>query len=306
MPFKTPTSIHENIVIGHTLPALAFSYINNYPIITNSSLNTSPFDYCSPELNLSSFGVLNEITQIKTPDGSINRGISKLDLETAIVLHMSVAGLMLNSAPLTSIKIGNNFIECFSNARKYSFEFKKLHVFSCENLYGLKIEKEDVTYKVYDKINLKHFNNHEDIGYIKGKDDFVKEILIYPSQRNGAKKTDIDLLCKSYLTKEQINMFDFSDTMCRMKVGGLLKEKGLKGRKVATYKDKEYSREIALEIDSRIVVEECTLVCKEQNDQILICNDKFETLVKDIVSNSSAVSKRTTQINNLLKSEEAL
>jgi hypothetical protein len=94
--------------------------------------------------------------------------------------------------------------------------------------------------------------------------------------------------------------------MCRMKVGSLLKEKGLKGRKVATYKDKEYSREIALETDSRTVVEECTLVCKEQNDQILIYNDKFETLVEDIVSNSSAVSKRTTQINNLLKSEGAL
>ena len=179
-------------------------------------------------------------------------------------------------------------------------------MFSCENLSGIKIEKEDVIYKVYDKINLKHFNNHEEIGYIKGKDNFVKEVLIYPSQRNGAKKTDIDLLCKSYLTKDQINMFDFSDTMCRMKVGGLLKEKGLKGRKVATYKDKEYSREIALETDSRTVVEECTLVCKEQNDQILIYNDKFETLVEDIVSNSSAVSKRTTQINNLLKSEGAL
>ena len=41
---------------------------------------------------------------------------------------------------------------------------------------------------------------------------------------------------------------------------------------------------------------------QEPNDQILIYNDKFETLVEDIVSNSSAVSKRTTQINNLLKS----
>lgn len=306
MPFKTPTSIHENIVIGHTLPALVFSYINNYPIIINSSLNTSPFDYCPPELNLSAFGIFNEMKQVNMPEGTINRGVSKLDVEAAIVLHLSVAGSMLNSVPLTNIKVDDGSVECFSSARKYSFGFKKLHVFSCENLSGIKIEKEDVIYKVYDKINLKHFNNHEEIGYIKGKDNFVKEVLIYPSQRNGAKKTDIDLLCKSYLTKDQINMFDFSDTMCRMKVGSLLKEKGLKGRKVATYKDKEYSREISLETDSRTVVEECTLVCKEQNDQILIYNDKFETLVEDIVSNSSAVSKRTTQINNLLKSEGAL
>ena len=306
MPFKTPTSIHENIVIGHTLPALAFSFINNYPIITNSALNTSPFDYCPPELNLSAFGIQNEIVKVSMPDGNINRGISKLDVEAAIILHMSVAGLMLNSVPLTNIKVGNDFLECFSNARKYSFAYKKLHLFSSENISGLNIKKENVTYKVYDKINLKHFNNHERIGCIQGDDNFVKEVLIYPSQRNGAKKTDIDLLCKSFLSKEQINMFEFSDTMCRMKVGGLLKEKGLKGRRVATYKDKEYSREIHLESTSRIVVEECTLVCKEQSDRILIHNDKFETLISNIVSNNSAVSKRTTQINNLLKSEGAL
>jgi len=306
MPFKTPTSIHENIVIGHTLPALAFSFINNYPIIINTALNTSPFDYCPPELNLSAFGIQNEITQVSMPEGSVNRGVSKLNVEAAIVLHLSVAGLMLNSVPLTNIKVGNDSLECFSNARKYSFAHKKLHLFSSENISGLKIKKENVTYKVYDKINLKHFNNDERIGYIQGDDDFVKEILIYPSQRNGAKKTDIDLLCKSFLSKEQINMFEFSDTMCRMKVGGLFKEKGLKGRRVATYKDKEYSREIYLDSTSRTVVEECTLVCEEQSDHILIHNDKFETLISSIVSNNSAVSKRTTQINNLLKSEGAL
>ena len=104
MPFKTPTPIHESIVIGHTLPALVFGYINNYPIISNSHLNTSPFDYCSPELNLSSFGILNEVVKVSTPDGSINRGISKLDVEAAIILHMSIAGLLLNSVPLLILK----------------------------------------------------------------------------------------------------------------------------------------------------------------------------------------------------------
>ena len=127
MPFKTPTSIHENIVIGHTLPALAFSFINNYPIVINTALNTSPFDYCSPEFNLSAFGIQNEIIQVNMPEGSINRGVSKLDVEAAIILHLSVAGLMLNSVPLTNIKVGNDSIECFSSARKYSFSYSRIY-----------------------------------------------------------------------------------------------------------------------------------------------------------------------------------
>ena len=219
---------------------------------------------------------------------------------------MSLAGLILNSTPLNNIKITENSVDCFSNARKYSFSFGKLHMFSAENVSGLNILKENIMYKVYDKMNLKHFNNHRNIGYIKGEDNFVNEILIYPSQRNGAKKTDLDLMCKSYLTKEQISMFDYSDTMCRMKVGSILKQKGLKGRKVATYKDKQYNREICLEIDSRTVIEKARLVCMKDNKDILIHNDKFETLVGGIVSNSSTVSKHTTQINNILRSEEVL
>ena len=59
------------------------------------------------------------------PEGTINRGVSKLDVEAAIVLHLSVAGSMLNSVQITNIKVGDDSVECFSNARKYSFGFKK-------------------------------------------------------------------------------------------------------------------------------------------------------------------------------------
>ena len=113
--------------------------------------------------------------------------------------------------------------------------------------------------------------------------DFVKEIFIYPSQRNGAKKSDVDLMCKSFLTKDQIKSFDYSDTMCRMKISNLLKRKGFKGRKTATHKGREYTREISLEIDNRVVVEESELTLAKQTGNITIHNEKFETLAKDII-----------------------
>jgi nitrogen regulatory protein PII len=306
MAFKTPTTICENIVIGHSLSALAYSHINNYPIIVNRSLNTSPFDYCPPHLDLNMFGIENVATQINMPEGFLQLGVSKIDIEAAIVMQLTLAGQLLNSVPLANIKVGDQSLECFSNARKYCFSFKKLHVFSPDNISGLNIEKENITYKVYDNMNLKHFNNHDNIGYIKGDDNFVKEVFIYPSQRNGAKKTDMDLLCKSFLSKEQIDVFNFSGTMCRMKVTEMLKKKGLKGRKVATHKGREYSREISLETHSRTVSEEYSLSHSHQSEHIVVHSERFEMLIENMINNASATHSGLAKIRNLLKSEELL
>jgi hypothetical protein len=283
MVFKTPTSIHENIVIGHSLAALAYSFINNYPILLNDHLNTNPFDFCAPDLDLAPFGIENISTNVNSLSGTFQRGISKLQIEAAIIMSMSLRGLILNASPITNIKISDSTLESFSSSRKYTSQYENLHLFSSNNLSGVDMSKQNVVYRVYDKINLRYFNNDQGIDYIRGDDDFVKEIFIYPSQRNGAKKSDVDLMCKSFLTKEQIKAFDYSDTMCRMKISNLLKRKGLKGRKTATHRGREYTRDISLEIDDRVVIEEAELVLVEQASSIAIHNEKFETLVRDIV-----------------------
>jgi len=283
MVFKTPTSIHKNIVIGHSLSALAYSFINNYPILLNDRLNTNPFDFCDPELDLAPLGIENIVTNVNSPSGTHQWGISKLQIEAAIVMSMSLRGMILNVTPVTNIKILDSTLESFSSSRKYTSQYESLHLFSSNNLSGADISKQNTIYRVYDKINLRHFNNDQNVGYIKGDDDFVKEIFIYPSQRNGAKKSDVDLMCKSFLTKDQIKSFDYSDTMCRMKISNLLKRKGFKGRKTATHKGREYTREISLEIDNRVVVEESELTLAKQTGNITIHNEKFETLAKDII-----------------------
>ena len=52
---------YDKLVIGSTLEALAYSYLNNIPLVCSHLNPPHRFDYFDPEDNLSVFGVKNKL-----------------------------------------------------------------------------------------------------------------------------------------------------------------------------------------------------------------------------------------------------
>jgi hypothetical protein len=304
MVFRTPIQKCRDVIIGHSSQALLFSYLNNIPIIVNKKPNDVSHIFCAPDLPLHLIGLQNNTTILKTSHGSVQFGVSKVKLRSDLLLSLSMSGLLLNSTTSWNIKIEDEKINYFTKAKKYSVSYESLRIFDADNITGVNIKKDEIFYEVYDNIHIRS-SNKNDIEYIKSEDNFVIEIYIYPSNRNGTRKEDRDIICKSILTKEQLNSFDYSDTICRMKVAAKMKESGFTGSKAMINKKdplKYYYRDLSLVSAERIVHEKCKLKCEEHDVNIVIDN----STLRQIINQRPSVASRASQINNMLRNEEVL
>tara|TARA_A100001391_G_scaffold196346_1_gene174772 strand:- start:429 stop:1349 length:921 start_codon:yes stop_codon:yes gene_type:complete len=299
MVFKTPTTNCNNIVIGHSLSSLLFSYLNDYPIILNKELENNQFDFCPTELPLELIGFENKPKDLRVVGGTKQFGVTKSEIENNLIFCLSLAGLTLNSVPYNNIKVGDNTVECFSSARKYSYTFNKLHIFNAENITGLKIRKENVFYEVYDNLYLRHSNKNS-IDYIQTEDDFVNEIFVYPSERNGTRAEDRDVMCRSVLTREQLNSFDYSDTICRMKTTSVMKANGFDGSLAGLSKSnptKQVRRGLLLVSAERKVYERYKIVLEEELDNVAVNTACAETILYDCQDVNSSCKRVNTSLN---------
>ena len=80
MAFKTPEQKCNDIVIGHSLQAFLYSYLNGYPIITNKQFIDNSFDFCESDLPLESIGLENAGRCLKAKEGSIQVGAPKSEI----------------------------------------------------------------------------------------------------------------------------------------------------------------------------------------------------------------------------------
>jgi hypothetical protein len=80
----------------------------------------------------------------------------------------------------------------------------------------------------YDWIAFHRGGKHE-IDYIETEDSFVKQIWFYPSDRiDGATKVK-DACIVSFLSKDDLTNFDYSETMARFKAVSEMESRGMKG-----------------------------------------------------------------------------
>ena len=304
MVFDTPNQKCHEVIIGHSSEALLYSYLNDAPIIINKKPENIAFDFCPSDLPLHVVGLRNNLTTLKTSRDFTTFGLSKVKLRSDLMLCISMAGLLLNSVHPWNIRIQDNNIIYLTKTRKHSVSYKTVRIFNVDNISGLNIKKQNEVYEVYDNIHIRS-SNKNDVEYIKTEDDFVKEIYIYPSNRNGTRKEDRDIICKSLLTKDQLNSFDYSDTICRMKVAARMRQNGFTGSKAALNKKdplNHYYRHLSLVSAERVVREKCTLKCEEYNENIVIDN----STLRQVINQRPRVESRASQINNTLRNEEVL
>ena len=198
----------DNITIGSSLAALDFAAIYNTKIVLNDL--SFPKAYISEEIR-----------------NKWGKTYIELMLKGNVIGGDTVKAIQLAEEQKIVVASGNNTI----NVREY----ENLYVFSDNDVLGLpSISKENCEYKVLDLMRSKSLSFGEGHQLLETSEKFVKELHILRNYLSEA----ISLYACSCLSKEQLNDFNFSDTMVKFKSEEMLEKAGYVGSLVAKNKRK--------------------------------------------------------------------
>ena len=270
----------DELVIGNSLEAVSYCYLNEKNLILNSVRKPYFFDFFDENTCLEKYIIETIEYELSTVDGVKKVGASKLEVWEKLVFHLSLAGLIPLADKVYSIRIeDDNLVKVTTkNSRVARFKFNSLRIFDTENIAGFDLMQSTGKYKVVDWVNVRSGMKHK-YDYFKTEDDFVKEVYFYPSRRMGSGENDDrkDLVSVSYLTKEQMDDFEYSDTYVKFKVLSLMKEAGIKGPKNGRRQDnpdKWAYHSIKIEPSSREI--RMSEKQKHESEESLIFDDRCE------------------------------
>ncbi len=208
-----------NVVIGGDLKSLLLSIIHHCPLVVNNLRPPSFIERFGGFPDLSPFGLDNNS--------------SKLDLWKRLMYILSIEGKILNAQQFSTIEINakEKILTVLSERNKTQFQYENLYVTDPSNIRGTRFyTKYKKKQKVYDFFNVKSATR-SDLEEIQRDKDFINHILFYPSLRNKTHSYVKDLCITSYLTEDQLDCHDHSDTSVRLVVKRILKENGIRGTK---------------------------------------------------------------------------
>ena len=208
----------DKIVIGGCLPALLYAYKNNMPVIFAAAKPPFRYDVIEKDYDLSFVG-------LEPFESYYQRQVWE-----RLLLLLGLSGNLPLSSNAAGFRVSDNILTVTTNNhRVVKFEFDELIIFDDNNISGLPMISGEIREKnrVLDWVNVRQGAKHQHDEII-GDDDFVNRIIFYPSDRVDNKKLK-DLVAISYLTDEQLQDHDYSDTMVRFKVTKMMKSVGIRG-----------------------------------------------------------------------------
>ena len=206
----------DTIVIGGNLSAKMYAYYNQLPCIYNVA--NAPFKFDVLEKSL----LLEPLSR------------NSLQIWQKLSFILSASGHLPMGDKAASISIKDNLLKISTHASRLGkFEFNKLIVFEDKGVYGLpSLQRQEIgKSRVIDWFDVRSGMEH-DHNLFESEDDFVKKVYFYPSDRFGNQKSGRvrkDLVAISYLDKDEIDAFDYSDTMARFKILQMMKDTGIRG-----------------------------------------------------------------------------
>ena len=209
---------YDTIVIGGGLNAKIYSYYAKCPCICGNYAPPFRFD----------------VLQEDVVQGLWRQHKNTLQNWERLNLFLGLSGQLPMGDKVASINIRENVVKATTkDSRLARFEFNKLVIFDDTNVFGLPLIKERKVGKsrVLDWFDVRSGMEHVHDS-ITTDDNFVKEFIFYPSDRFGNQKSGRirkDLVSISYLDENEINDFEYSDTMARFKILQLMKDAGIKG-----------------------------------------------------------------------------
>tara|TARA_R110000824_G_scaffold150209_6_gene320746 strand:+ start:4883 stop:5680 length:798 start_codon:yes stop_codon:yes gene_type:complete len=254
----------DKIVVGGNLGALSYCCKHNIPLLINRADPPRRFE----------------------PD--------KSELWDKLYFLLSLSGLNLLGDMASTVRIlGNELSVATKGLKNIKMNFNELTVFDDRFVTGLPMPiKEKNEFIVLDWMDATRCTSHN-YKHLFTKNNFVKEVHFYPTDRiDGNHTNKKDLVAVSYLTKEQLQNFEYSDTYARFKVEKLLKENGIIGSKNGFQNGKPINYALKLKVKKR----------ETQKRYMHLYNDtenikfKYENTLQNKISHLEYISK----LNNML------
>jgi len=212
---------YTDIVVGSSLQAVTYAFNNRYPIFFSNLDKPFRFDFLDYNLDLSFLKLSVEPKTLATFNGDMKVGVPEQLLWERLIFLLSLSGLTPVINICKSIRYDHGIITCFNEYSKIAeVRYKRKHDFTATNKTNKLI--------CYDWIAFNSGGKHE-IDYIKTNDNFVDEIWFYPSDRICGNTKVKDACAVSYIDKELIDDFEFSETMAKFKVIKEMEARGMKG-----------------------------------------------------------------------------
>lgn len=225
---------YEQIVIGSDLTAVLFAAKHNIPIIFSKPERPFRFDFFKPDADLSCVKIQNTTKVWKSHNDDESHGIAKELLWERMLFLLSLSGL----CPLADICHNINWDGKYLTAhgehailmkiafdRCYYFDTQKKYKILEDRNYG---RSSSDFFNVIDWIAFNSGGKHA-IELLETKDNFINRVWFYSSDRIDGNTPVKDACCVSFLSEEETEHFDFSETMARFKLISEMKERGMRG-----------------------------------------------------------------------------
>ena len=283
----------DKVVIGSSLEALTYSYLNNLPLIHTRLQKPHFLERFDPEQDLSKFGIENEKHFLKSNKEDVCVGIKKIFLWEKLYFNLSLSGQIPLESKCVSLRIDNDTLRAATaKARLAKIKFNELIVFDDDSFVGLgSYIIKDKKYKVYDWFSVRSGMKHEyDLLY--GDDEFVNKIYFYQSERIDGDHPFKDAISYSYLSEDQLQDFEYSDINARFKTIYMMKQSGIRGTRNgrdSANKDRYKYYAIKIENSKRQIIEAQNIY--ENKDNITFIYDSFCDIIEKNKLTDSYVSR---------------
>lgn len=267
----------DKVVIGSSLEALTYSFLNNLPIVYTRLCKPNFLDRFDPDQDLNVFNIENKTKILKTNKKDVQVGLEKIFLWEKLYLNLSLAGLIPIDSKCISIRLEDNTLKAVTaHARMAKIKFKEAIIFDDFSFVGLgsyKIDKK--IYEVYDWFSVRSGMKH-DYDLIYGDDEFVNKIHFYQSDRIDGNHPYKDAVSHSLLTEDQLQDFEYSDINARFKTIYMMKQAGIKGTRNgrdSSNKNKYKYYSIKIENSERQIIQPQNLYANKDN--LIFIYDSF-------------------------------
>jgi hypothetical protein len=204
----------NKVVIGHSPESAAFAYLNDCYHIQSTDFQPLFFE--------------------EYPDFTFFGTKNKSQIWRKFKLWLGLLARNLDYPSVERIRIQDNKIKLFDDNLLVELDFEKCYVFESLNVtHENKIqETKPQVYKVVDDFIISRIGKKvTHIDSVCTGDDLLRETHFYNSLRVDGAKFVTDAVTTSYLTREQLYDFDYSDTMANFKLKSQLNSLGYIGRK---------------------------------------------------------------------------
>ena len=236
---------YDEIVIGSSLDAFLFAFKKGIPVFFTKPQIPKKFDFLSPNEEYSLLGIPAVKTKLTDGNKTTFVGNRKDLLWSNLHFILSLSGLIPLSGLCETIRCDKNeLITMNSYSKMVRIKFAICYYFGDDNVIDLlSIKKENTRYIIYDWFDFNKGGKHK-IDFLDNDDDFCRKTWFFTTDRNRIARSIRDCCVISYVTKEQINDFDYSETMSKFYLKKQIKNRvnpqkidiSLKEREIVKYK----------------------------------------------------------------------